>query len=134
LRAESDAEWLSSAGLRPTRQRCVLAACIRGRGNRHLTAEALHDEVLASDTSLSLATVYNTLKALTRAGLLREINVEPGRVYYDTCVEDHPHFYFEDDQRLSDAPSDSVAFSRLPQPPEGTEIARVDVIVRLRSE
>lgn len=133
-RIHNDAEWLLSAGLRPTKQRCVLAACIRGKGNRHLTAEGLHAEVLASDANLSLATVYNTLNALTAEGLLREIIVEPGRVYYDTRVEDHPHFYHEDEARLTDAPADSVTFSNLPEPPEGTEIARVDVIVRLRRE
>lgn len=83
---------------------------------------------------VSLATVYNTLKAFTAAGLLREINVEPGRVYYDTRVDDHPHFYFEDEGHLTDAPVGSVEIGRLPAPPEGTEIAKVDVIIRLRRE
>ncbi len=131
---ENCATWLARAGLRPTRQRCALAALLIGGGNRHLTAEALHGEAQGAAMGVSLATVYNTLKAFTAAGLLREIAIEPGRVYYDTRIDDHPHFYHESDGTIADAPVGSVAFASLPEAPEGMEIASVDVVVRLRAK
>ena len=82
---------------------------------------------------MSLATVYNTLRSFTDAGLLAEITVDGARSYYDTRIEDHPHFYWEDDGRLTDAPRDSVKIERLPEAPEGTEISKVDVVIRLRT-
>jgi len=76
--------WLSQAGLRPTRQRRALASLLVEGGNRHLTAEALYAEAQLTGADVSLATVYNALKAFTEAGLLREVHIEAGRVYYDT--------------------------------------------------
>jgi len=124
--------WLARAGLRPTRQRTALASLLVEGGNRHLTAEALYAEAQDAGADVSLATVYNALRAFTDAGLLREVNIEAGRVYYDTRVDDHPHFYFEDDGSIADAPIGSVKISELPDVPEGCEIASVDVVVRLR--
>ncbi len=131
-RPECSTSWLARAGLRPTRQRRALADLLLAGGNRHLTAETLHGEAREADAGVSLATVYNTLKAFTSVGLLREIVIEPGRVYYDTRNDDHPHFYHEDDGIIVDAPSGSVTFADLPEAPEGMEIASVDVVVRLR--
>jgi Fur family iron response transcriptional regulator len=125
--------WLSTADLRPTRQRRTLAALLVGDGrNRHVTAEELHAAAREAGEPVALATVYNTLKCFTEAGLLNEITVDGARSYFDTRTEDHPHFYEEEDGVLSDAPVDSVEISRLPQAPEGYEIGRVDVVVRLR--
>jgi Fur family iron response transcriptional regulator len=126
-------DWLASAGLRPTRQRLALAELLVGDGrNRHVTAEWLYDKSRQSGDPVSLATVYNTLKVFTDAGLLREITVDGARSYFDTRTDDHPHFYWEEDGRLSDAPNDSVKIAELPTPPEGAEIAKVDVVIRLR--
>ena len=131
-RAES---WLAEAGLRPTKQRRALAALLIGDGrHRHVTAETLFDAATAAGDRVSLATVYNTLKSFTEAGLLTEISVDGARSYFDTRTEDHPHFYWEDDGSLTDAPADSIAFAALPEPPEGVEIAKVDVVIRLRSK
>ncbi len=124
--------WLTRAGLRPTRQRTALATLLVEGGDRHLTAEALFAEALEAGADVSLATVYNTLNAFTNAGLLREVNIEAGRVYYDTRVDDHSHFYFEDDCTITDAPGGSVRIAELPDVPEGYDIASVDVVVRLR--
>lgn len=130
LRAD---RWLSRAGLRPTRQRRTLALLLAGDGrNRHVTAETLHEAAQGLGDPVSLATVYNTLKSFTEAGLLAEITVDGARSYYDTRIEDHPHFYWEDDGRLTDAPKESVEIRRLPDAPEGTEISKVDVVIRLR--
>lgn len=125
--------WLAAGGLRPTRQRIALAMLLIGDGqNRHVTAERLFDAARNAGAKVSMATVYNTLRSFTDAGLMNEITVDGTRSYFDTDISDHAHFYWESDGRLSDAPHGSVHFDRLPKPPEGAEIAKVDVIIRLR--
>ena len=125
--------WLGQGGLRPTRQRIALAALLVGDGqDRHVTAESLFEAANRADAKVSLATVYNTLRSFTEAGLMTEITVGGTRSYFDTNVSDHAHFYWEDDGHLSDAPMGSVAFDRLPDAPAGAEIAKVDVVIRLR--
>jgi Fur family iron response transcriptional regulator len=125
--------WLGRAGLRPTRQRRTLAALLVGDGaHRHVTAEALHAAARGAGYPVALATVYNTLKCFTEAGLVSEITVDGARSYFDTRTEDHAHFYTEDDGAIADAPLSGVTLDALPEPPEGYEIARVDVVIRLR--
>ncbi|MEM0991264.1 MAG: iron response transcriptional regulator IrrA [Pseudomonadota bacterium] len=125
--------WLAGAGLRPTRQRVALAELLVGDGrDRHVTAESLYASACAAGASVSLATVYNTLRSFTDAGLVAEITVDGTRSYFDTRTDEHAHFYWEDDGHLTDAPSGTVSFSSLPEAPEGAEISRVDVVVKLR--
>jgi len=123
---------LRAAGLRPTRQRLALATLLLENGDRHITAEQLHGEALGAAIGVSLATVYNTLHQFTEAGLLREVVVEPGRSYFDTNTADHHHFFCEATGKLQDIPGRDVVISGYPQPPYGTEICRVDVIIRVR--
>ena len=125
---------LRSVGLRPTRQRVALARLLLENGDRHITAEQLHGEAVAAEIRVSLATVYNTLHQFTEAGLLREVVVEPGRSYFDTNTNDHHHFFCEATSKLQDIPGQDVVVSELPLPPLGTEICRVDVIIRVRPE
>jgi len=125
---------LRSVGLRPTRQRVALARLLLENGDRHITAEQLHGEAVAAEIRVSLATVYNTLHQFTEAGLLREVVVEPGRSYFDTNTNDHHHFFCEATSKLQDIPGQDVVVSELPLPPFGTEICRVDVIIRVRPE
>lgn len=126
-------EWLASADLRPTRQRVALAELLVGDGqHRHITAESLHCAATDHTDGVSLATVYNTLKAFSEAGLIREIMVDGTKSYFDTRVDDHPHFFWEEEGRLSDAPKEQLEIAALPDAPEGTEISKVDVVIRLR--
>jgi Fur family iron response transcriptional regulator len=124
-------ERLRGAGLRPTRQRLALARLLFENGHRHVSAEQLHGEALASSVRVSLATVYNTLHQFTTAGLLTEVVVEPGRSYFDTNIDDHHHFFFEDSGLLQDIPGDRVVVNDLPTPPDGMAVRRVDVIIRV---
>lgn len=125
--------WLNSADVRPTRQRLDLARLLVGDGqNRHVCAESLHEAAVQQELSVSLATVYNTLRLFSDAGLLNEITVDGHKSYFDTRTDDHPHFYWEDSAELTDAPKESVRFESLPEAPAGAEIARVDVVIRLR--
>ena len=126
-------DWLVDAGLRPTRQRVALAELLVGDGkHRHVTAESLFEAARAEDAPVSLATVYNTLRAFCAAGVLQEITVDGSKSYFDTNTHDHPHFFWEDEGRLSDAPSDQLVIQSLPSAPEGVEVASVDVVIRLR--
>ena len=125
--------WLVRARLRPTRQRLALARLLVGDGrDRHATAEGLHAAAGAAGEAVSLATVYNTLRAFRDAGLLREITVDGARSYFDTRTGDHPHFFWEDSGTLTDAPASELEIRRLPRAPEGAEVAAVDVVIRLR--
>ncbi len=125
---------LREVGLRPTRQRLSLARLLFGNGDRHVTAEQLHSEARVAAIRVSLATVYNTLHQFTEAGLLREVVVESGRSYFDTNTTDHHHFFCESTGSLNDIAAGNLIVRGLPQPPAGTAIRRVDIIVRLRSE
>ncbi len=129
---EIAAARLRQAGLRPTRQRNDLAKLLFRDGHRHLTAETLHAEAVAEGIKVSLATVYNALHQFTQAGLLLQVVVDPTRSYFDTNTVYHQHFYREDEGTLLDIPGPDIAVDGLPTPPPGTEIQRVDVVVRLR--
>ena len=125
--------WLTRGGLRPTRQRVAIAKALIGDGlDRHVTAESLFEAVQSHGTSVSLATVYNTLKAFCDAGLMQEVTVDGSKSYFDTKTHDHPHFFWEDDGELTDAPADQLDIAELPDAPDGMEIAKVDVVIRLR--
>ncbi len=130
---EVGTDWLATAGLRPTRQRVTLAALLVGDGqDRHVTAESLFESAKCEGEAVSLATVYNTLRTFCDAGLMQEVTVDGSKSYFDTNTHDHPHFYWEDDATLTDAPSDQLVISQLPNAPAGAEIASVDVVIRLR--
>lgn len=123
---------LRNVGLRPTRQRISLASLLFKDGERHVTAEVLHEESVSAHIQVSLATIYNTLNQFKEAGLLREVAIDGSKTYFDTNTSDHQHFYFEDTGELCDIPGDSVRVAGISQLPEGMEIAGVDVIVRLK--
>ncbi|MEL7345347.1 MAG: Fur family transcriptional regulator Irr [Pseudomonadota bacterium] len=130
---ERGTTWLSKGGLRPTKQRLTLAALLVGDGlNRHVTAESLYAASGESGERVSLATVYNTLRAFCDAGIMQEITVDGSKSYFDTRMDDHPHFYWEDDAALTDAPAEQLKIVGLPEAPAGAEISKVDVVIRLR--
>jgi Fur family iron response transcriptional regulator len=122
------------AGLRPTRQRVALAELLFSGDHRHVSAEQLHDEASTSRVNVSLATIYNTLHQFQQAGLLREVAVDASRSYFDTDTSDHHHFYLEDEQRVIDIPADSIVIKGLPEPPTGTVVTHVDVVVRVKKQ
>jgi Fur family transcriptional regulator, iron response regulator len=123
---------LRMAGLRPTRQRVALAEMLFAGQHRHVSAEQLHAEALDARVNVSLATIYNSLHQFREAGLLREVAVDASRSYFDTDTSDHHHFYLEDEQRVIDIPSSAIVIQNLPEPPKGTSITHVDVVVRVK--
>src|ERR671913_268329 len=123
---------LRQVGLRPTRQRMALGWILFGKGDRHLTAEMLYEEATRAKVPVSLATVYNTLHQFTDVGLLRQVAVDGSKTYFDTNTTSHHHFFVEGENALVDIPNADVMLDRLPHAPAGYEVARVDVVVRLR--
>jgi len=124
-------ERLRAVKLRPTRQRLALARLLFEPGDHHVTAESLFEQAQAKGVRVSLATVYNTLHQFTSAGLLREVVVSSACTYFDTNITDHHHFYLEQDGTLTDIDGTNVDVRGLPASPDGTRVARVDVIIRL---
>jgi Fur family iron response transcriptional regulator len=125
---------LRHAGLRPTRQRMALATLLYAKGDRHLTVEELHEEATTAGIDVSLATVYNTLHQFTEARMIRVLAVEGSRTYFDTNVSDHHHFFIEGRNEVLDIPTSNITINNLPAPPDGMEIAHVDVVIRLREK
>ena len=118
--------------LRPTRQRMALGWILFAKGDRHLTAEMLYEEATKAKVPVSLATVYNTLHQFTDVGLLRQVAVDGSKTYFDTNTTAHHHFFVEGDNALVDIPGAEEIVSKMPAAPAGYEIARIDVVVRLR--
>ncbi|MBB4302013.1 Fur family iron response transcriptional regulator [Rhodobium orientis] len=123
---------LRSAGLRPTQQRRALAELLFAGGGRHITAECLREDAMKAGIPVSLATIYNTLNQFTDAGLLRELAIDANKTYFDTTTHEHHHYFVEGTDEVFDIPEMELSITDLPEPPEGMEIARVDVVVRLR--
>lgn len=122
---------LRDGGIQPTAQRVAIGEVLLTRP-QHMTAEQVHERVNAHARHVSVATVYNTLKLFVACGLLREVIVDPGRVYYDSTVTEHHHFFNTSTGELMDVPAGAIDFARFPDAPEGTELAGVDVVIRLR--
>lgn len=125
-------QLLRNSGLRPTRQRMALAQLLFAGKDRHVTAEKLHAEVVATGERVSLATVYNTLHQFQVAGLLRELAIDGSKAYFDTNTSNHSHYFVEDSGDLMDIPSTSIRVDGLPEPPAGMGISHIDVVVRLK--
>ena len=123
---------LRTVGLRPTRQRMALGWLLFGKGDRHITAEMLYEEASRAKVPVSLATIYNTLHQFKEVGLLRQVAVDGTKAYFDTNTSAHHHFFVEGEGELLDIPNAEMLLGSDPRPPEGFEIERVDVIVRLR--
>lgn len=130
-RVSGDAR-LRAVGLRPTKQRRALAELLFAHGDRHISAERLHEDAVETGVRVSLATIYNTLNQFTRAGLLRELTVDSNKTYFDTNTTEHHHYFVEENNQVMDMPAGVLSIEDLPEPPDGMEVVRVDVVVRLR--
>jgi len=125
-------EMLHAAGLRQTRQRVALAELMFSQGDRHFSAEMLHGEAMQAGLQVSLATVYNTIKHFAKLGLLRAIGVDGGATFFDTCTRDHHHFFIENLGEVRDIATSQIHIGTVSSVPEGYEISRVDLLIRLR--
>lgn len=126
------ADLLRGRGIRPTRQRVRIGQELF-RQTRHLSAEQVMEQLQSGEETVAKATVYNTLGLFARKGLVREVIVDPSRVFYDPNTKPHHHFYDIDKGTLADIDEDDIALSKLPKLPKGTVADGVDVVIRVRS-
>lgn len=124
-------EILERHGVRPTSQRLRIAELLLARP-RHVTAEQIQETLRQSPGRVSKATVYNTLKLFVDHGLLRQIHVDPERCVYDSLVVPHHHFQDLDTGEMIDIEPDALRLESMPPLPPGTEVAGVEVVIRLR--
>ena len=123
---------IESSGIRPTKQRRVLAKILFEKGNRHLSADELFDDVKKEDRKISMATVYNTLKQFTSLGLVKEIVVDQNKSLYCTNHKSHYHLYIEDEGKIVDIPTKNIDLN-IPSIPACLQLHNIDVIVRIRT-
>ncbi|MDQ7019318.1 MAG: Fur family transcriptional regulator [Robiginitomaculum sp.] len=125
---------LENAGLRATAPRVILTCLLFcDEKHTHITAEELYEQSIEADCRVSLATVYNTLRAFTAAGILRQVNTDCSRVYFDTDPNEHHHFYDEKTGKLINIGENLLKDMKLPPLPDGTTLKGVDLLVRISS-
>ena len=125
---------LKSCGVTPTNQRVEIGQILFSEP-QHLSAEQILKKVNEEGvTSASKATIYNTLGLFAKKGLVKELNVDPSKVFYDSNISQHFHFYNTDTGELTDIPVDAINFDKLPELPEGTESDAVEIIVRIKNQ
>jgi Fur family transcriptional regulator, iron response regulator len=131
--ADAITRRLRACGIMPTRQRVKIAQVLFERCE-HLSADQLLAAVNAGPArTTSKATVYNTLNLFARKRLVREVLVDPDRVFYDPNTAPHHHFYNVDTGEISDIAAERIAFTQLPALPQGMVSDGVDVVVRIRN-
>jgi len=74
------------------------------------------------------------LKIFSESGLVKEINVDATRRFYDSTTHPHHHFYHVGTGQLTDIDADEISISNLPPLPEGTEKEGVEVLIRVRDK
>jgi Fur family transcriptional regulator, iron response regulator len=124
---------LAACGIRPTAQRVRIASLLLC-GPQHLSAEQILATLREAGARVSKATVYNTLNLFASHGLIRQLSVDGSRAWFDSNVDAHYHFHDLSSGALIDVPVPAVEFSRLPPPPPGTEVAGIDLVIRLRKK
>ena len=125
-------EKLRKAGLRPTKQRMIIANILLDGVNRHFTAENLQDEINSSGNSMSIATVYNCLKKFRNCGLIKQIETSKDTAIFDTNTNQHHHFLNEDTGDLIDIEDDEINLKKLPKIPQGYFNNGVEVLIKLK--
>ena len=123
---------LSNKGIRPTKQRMILAKLLFENGDRHISAEELYEEVKKENRKISLATIYNTLKQFTKIGLLKELVIDQNKSIYCTNHESHYHLYIEDEGKIIDIPQKNINLN-IPEIPACLNFHNIDIIVRIRT-
>lgn len=133
LGEDEAARRLRDYDILPTQQRVQIARVLL-TGDQHLSADQVLELVEATGSKVSKATVYNTLGLFADKGILREVNVDPNRVFYDTNNTVHHHFYNIDSGELSDIDPGQIPVDQLPKAPEGSVVDGVEVIIRIRNQ
>ena len=133
MHREQILERLRESGVMPTPQRIEVAEVLLERP-QHLSADQIIERLRSTGSSVSKATVYNTLNLFSERGLVKEVMVDPIRKFYDSTTHPHHHFYNVDSGHLADIPDSDVIFESLPDLPEGTRRESVEVLIKVRDQ
>ena len=127
---------LRSSGLRPTKQRILIAKNLFDRNRTfHFTVETLNKKINKNgNEKISLATIYNTVEAFTNAGYLKEILTSKNKSYFDTNIKSHHHFYDPQTKKLTDIDYQEVILKKIPNPPKGKKIRDLEVVISLQKK
>lgn len=124
-------EILLKNGIKPTKIRRAIAALLFDGEHKHVTVEQVIEMARKAKIKTSVASVYNTLNQFAAAGLLRRVSVGQSRAFFDTNLDTHHHFYFEDEDRLQDIDDANLALKSLPEVPEGRSIKAIEITLRV---
>ena len=124
-------DMLRLSPLKVTNQRITLIKLIFSSGNDHYTAEEVFIKVKKQKIKISLATVYNTLNSFRDNGILNVVKTKSDKIYYDTNLKDHHHFYCEESGELIDIKSSNVQISKIPKIPNGKRLSSISVTINV---
>tara|TARA_B100001093_G_C26620366_1_gene924304 strand:- start:516 stop:911 length:396 start_codon:yes stop_codon:yes gene_type:complete len=124
-------EILKANHLRPTKQRVIIGNFLFDGIDKHVTAEGLFKKLSSEKSGVSLATVYNTLHEFCKKNLLNKIIIDTDKIYFDTNIRSHHHFFSNKEKMLLDIKSKDVVISSMPRAPIGKKIKKVELIIHL---
>ena len=128
---ENIKEILRSKSLKLTKQRLLVASYLFDGHNKHVTAEDLFKKLNKTKSKISLATVYNILHEFYKNKLINKLSINSEKIYFDTNMSSHHHFYNKEDEMLVDV-SNNLKINGLPNPPKGKKIEKIEVLVHLK--
>ena len=126
-------EKLKLYGLRPTRARTRIGMILLDKP-KHLSADQVHEKLKLKGYTISKATVYNTLNAFAKYGIVSEVTIDPSRTYYDSTTKAHHHFFNVDTGQLMDIASDDISVENIPRLPDNTRIQDLEIVVKISNK
>ena len=126
-------EKLKLYGLRPTRPRTRIGMILLDKP-KHLSADQVHEKLKLKGYTISKATVYNTLNAFAKYGIVSEVTIDPSRTYYDSTTKAHHHFFNVDTGHLMDIASDDISVENIPRLPDNTQIQDLEIVVKISNK
>ena len=124
-------KMLGTSPLKATEQRIAMIKLLFKNGSAHFTAEDIYDEVNKKKIKISLATIYNCLNQFKEFGIIKAIKVSSDKIFFDTNLKEHHHFFCVKSAKLIDVETDKVKISKLPKIPKGKKLKSVDVIINI---
>ena len=124
-------EMLQASPLKVTEQRIAMVNLLFKNGAAHLTADDIYEEVSKKKIKISLATIYNCLNQFKEFGMIKAIKISSDKIYFDTNLEDHHHFFCIKSSRLIDVETNKVKISKLPKLPRGKKLKSIEVIINI---
>ena len=122
---------LENSPLKVTEQRMAMINLLFKNGSAHFTAEDIYEEVNKKKIKISLATIYNCLNQFKEFGIIKAIKVSSDKIYFDTNLKEHHHFFCVKSAKLIDVETKKVKISKLPKIPEGKKLKSIDVIINI---